>query len=51
MCCLMSDFPGGPLVKTLPNNAGGAGLISGQRIKVSICLMAQNPKHKIEAIL
>lgn len=51
MCCLMIDFPGGPLVKTLPYNVWGAGLIPGQRIKVSICLVAKNPKHKIEAIL
>ena len=47
----MIDFPGGPLVKTLPYNVWGAGLIPGQRIKVSICLVAKNPKHKIEAIL
>ena len=24
------DFPGGPLVKTSPSNAGGVGLIPGQ---------------------
>ena len=28
------DFPGGPVVKTPPSNAGGAGLIPGGGIKV-----------------
>ena len=27
------DFPGGSVVKTLPSNAGGAGLIPGQGIR------------------
>ena len=30
----MSDFPGGPGVKTSPSNAGGAGLIPGQGVKI-----------------
>ena len=47
----MTDLPGEPLVKTLPYNVWGAGLIPGQRIKISIRLVAKNPKHKIEAIL
>ena len=28
------DFPGGPVVKTSPSSAGGAGLIPGQRAKI-----------------
>ena len=28
------DFPGGPVVKTLPSSAGGAGLIPGQGARV-----------------
>ena len=28
------DFPGGPVVRTLPSNKGGAGLISGWGIKI-----------------
>ena len=31
---LRGDFPGGPVVKTLPSNAGGAGSISGQEAKI-----------------
>ena len=27
------DFPGGPVVKTLPSNAGDVGSIPGQRTK------------------
>ena len=30
------DFSGGPVIKTSPSNAGGAGSISGQRAKVSL---------------
>ena len=32
--CPMRDFPGGPLIKTSPSNAGGAGSISGQRTRI-----------------
>ena len=28
------DFPGGPMVKTSPSNAGGAGSIPGQGAKI-----------------
>ena len=28
------DFPGGPVVKTSPSSAGGAGLIPGQGAKI-----------------
>ena len=27
------DFPGGPVVKTLPSDAGGAGLIAGVELR------------------
>ena len=37
------DFPGGPVVKTLPSNAGGAGLIPGQGAKIPHALW---PKHQ-----
>ena len=37
------DFPGGPVVKTLPSNAGGAHLIPGWGTKT--------PQHKTKAIL
>ena len=40
------DFPGGPVVKTSPSNAGGMGWIPGPT-----CLVAKKPKHKTEAIL
>ena len=29
------DFPGGPVVKNLPSNAGDVGLIPGQETKIS----------------
>ena len=45
------DFPGGPVVKTSPFNAGGAGLIPSQGAKISHALQPKNPKHKTEAIL
>ena len=28
------DFPGGPVIKSLPSNAGGAGLIPGWGTKI-----------------
>ena len=31
---LWRDFPSGPVVKTLPSNAGGMDLVPGQQIKV-----------------
>ena len=30
----MEDFPGGPVVKTSPSNAGGVGLIPGRGAKI-----------------
>ena len=44
------DFPGGPVVKTLPSNAGGADLIPIQWAKDPTCLAAKkktkNKKQK-----
>ena len=43
------DFPGGPVVKTLPSNAGGADLIPIQWAKDPTCLAAkkkQKTKNK-----
>ena len=37
------DLPGGPVVKTLPSNAGGAGLIPGQGAKIP---HASGPKNQ-----
>ena len=37
------DFPGGPVVKTSPSNAGGAGSIPGQGAKIP---HASQPKKK-----
>ena len=37
------DFPGGPVVKTLPSNAGDVGLIPGLRAKI---LHASWPKSQ-----
>ena len=31
---LNGDFPGGPVVKTLPSDAGGAGWIPGRGAKI-----------------
>ena len=44
---LLSDFPGGPVVKTLPSNAGGVGSIPGWGACsfLATCLMAKNPKN------
>ena len=45
------DFPGSPVVKTLPSNAGGAGLIPGGGSEIPRALRPTKPKHKIEAVL
>ena len=37
------DFPGGPVVKTSPSNAGGAGSIPGPRAKIP---RASQPKNQ-----
>ena len=40
------DFPGGPVVKTLPSNAGGAGLIPGWGAKIPHTSRPKNQKIK-----
>ena len=45
------DFPGGPVVKTSPSNAGGAGLIPGQGAKIPHVSPPKHQKHKTAAIL
>ena len=45
------DFSGGPVVKTLPSNPGGAGLISGWGAKITHTLWPKKQKYKTEAIL
>ena len=44
------DFPDGSVVKTLPSNARGMGLIPGQGAMIPR-IVEQNPKRKTEAIL
>ena len=39
-------FPGSPVVKTMPSNAEGACLISGQGVKVPHALWPKNPNIK-----
>ena len=45
---LSQDFPGGPVVKTLPSNAGGVGSVPGGRAKISHASQTktQNIKQK-----
>ena len=40
------DFPGGPVVKTSPSNAGGQGLIPGQGAKIPHALGPKNQNIK-----
>ena len=41
------DFPGDPVIKTLPSNAGGVGLIPGQGTKIPYAVWcSQNRKIK-----
>ena len=40
------DFPGGPMVKTLPSNAGGMGLIPGGGAKIPHASRPQNQNIK-----
>ena len=47
----MWDVPGGPVVKTLPFNTGGVGLIPVTEDKISHASQQKEPKHKTEAIL
>ena len=40
----MQNFPGGPVVKPSPSNAGGVGLVPGQEAVIpSTCLLAKKP--------
>ena len=41
---MMWDVPGGPVVKTLPSNAGGVGLIPVREDKTSHALKPKKPK-------
>ena len=49
----LADFPGGPVVKSVPSNAGGVGLFSGRRAKIPhpTYLEGKKPKHKTETVL
>ena len=40
---MYGDFPGGPVVKTSPSNAGGVGSIPGQGVKIP---HASRPKNQ-----
>ena len=40
------DFPGGPVVKTSPSKAWGAGSVPGWAAKTPTWLTAKKPKHK-----
>ena len=40
----MGDFPGGPVVKPLPSNAGGMGSIPGQGAKIPYASRPKNQK-------
>ena len=43
---MAGDFPGGPMVKTLPSNAGIVGSIPGQGAKIPHVSWPKKPKHK-----
>ena len=45
------DFPGGPVVRTSPANAGGAGRFPGWGANIPRASQPKNRKHKSEAIL
>ena len=44
------DIPDGPVVRTLPSNAGDMGLMPGQGTKIPYDLRPKEPKHKAEAM-
>ena len=48
---IFRDFPGGPVVKTSPSNAGSVGSIPGLGAKIPHASWPKKPKHKTEAIL
>ena len=43
---IWGDFPGGPVVKTLPSNAEGVGSIPGQGIKIPHASWSENQNIK-----
>ena len=43
---LSRDFPGGPVTRILPFNAGGAGLITGYGVKIVHGLWSKNQNIK-----
>ena len=45
------DFPGGPVVETLPSNGRGVGSTAGQEAKIPHASRPKKTKHKTEAIL
>ena len=46
------DFPGGPVVKTSPSNAGGAGSIPGRGAKIDpTCLAAKKHMKRCSTFL
>ena len=47
---LLGGFPGGPVVKTSPSNAGGIGLIHGWGANIPYALGPKNQNQKTEAI-
>ena len=49
--CHLWGFPGSPVVKSLPSNAGGAGSIPGQGPKIPLALQPKKTKHETEEIL
>ena len=49
--CHLWDFPGSPVVKSLPSNAGGAGSIPGQGPKIPLALQPKKTKPETEEIL
>ena len=44
-------FPGGPVVRMSPSNAGDVGSPPGLRAKIPHVSEPKKPKHKVEAIL
>ena len=45
------DFPGSPVVRTVPSNAAGVRLIPGWELRLTCSLCHKTPTHNIEAIL
>ena len=43
---MVGDFPGGPVVKTSPSNAGGVGSTPGQGAKIPLTLQPKNQNIK-----